>query len=58
MKLEHCCCEANRVTDWLANHGCEQEERLLVFDSTSPNLGLILLEDLKDVKWHHNILAS
>ncbi|GJV73562.1 non-LTR retroelement reverse transcriptase [Tanacetum coccineum] len=39
VKLEHCYREANRVADWLANHGCEQEERLCMFDSPLPNLG-------------------
>ncbi|GJV20637.1 non-LTR retroelement reverse transcriptase [Tanacetum coccineum] len=47
--LEHCYREANRAADWLANHGCEQEERLCMFDSPPPDLGSIILEDLKGV---------
>ncbi|GJR22800.1 hypothetical protein Tco_0971327, partial [Tanacetum coccineum] len=43
---------------WLANHGCEQEEGLLMFDSAPPNLGSILLEDLKGVAWHRSIIAD
>nr|GEZ18099.1 adenylate-forming reductase 03009 [Tanacetum cinerariifolium] len=39
--------ENNGISDWLANRGCEQEERLLMLDSAPPNLGLILLEDIK-----------
>ncbi|GJW63695.1 non-LTR retroelement reverse transcriptase [Tanacetum coccineum] len=52
------CDIANRAADWLANRGCEQEERLLMFDSAPPNLGLILLEDIKGVTWHRSIVAS
>nr|GEV60496.1 non-LTR retroelement reverse transcriptase [Tanacetum cinerariifolium] len=58
VKLEHCYREANRAADWLTNHGCEQEEILLMFDSAPPNLGLILLEDIKGVLWHRSIVAS
>ncbi|GJX33253.1 non-LTR retroelement reverse transcriptase [Tanacetum coccineum] len=32
VKLEHCYREANRAADSLANHGCEQERRLVLFD--------------------------
>nr|GEV34889.1 putative ribonuclease H protein At1g65750 family [Tanacetum cinerariifolium] len=58
VKLEHCYLEANRAADWLANHGCEQKEILLMFDSAPPNHGLILLEDIKGVSWHRIIVAS
>ncbi|GKD37572.1 non-LTR retroelement reverse transcriptase [Tanacetum coccineum] len=58
VKLEHCYREANRTANWLANRGFKQEERLLMFDSAPPNLGSILLEDLKGVTWHRSIVGS
>ncbi|GJV28199.1 hypothetical protein Tco_1384647 [Tanacetum coccineum] len=58
VKLEHCYHEANRAAHWLANHRCEQEEGLLMFDSAPPNLGSILLEDLKGVAWHRSIIVD
>ncbi|PWA90722.1 non-LTR retroelement reverse transcriptase [Artemisia annua] len=51
VKLEHCYRESNIAADWLANHGCEQEERLCMFDSPPPELGSIILEDVKGVAW-------
>ncbi|GKC44494.1 non-LTR retroelement reverse transcriptase, partial [Tanacetum coccineum] len=58
VKLEHRYQEANRAADWLANHGCEQEERLCMFDSPPLDLGSIILEDVKGVVLSRRVNVS
>ncbi|GKE97584.1 non-LTR retroelement reverse transcriptase, partial [Tanacetum coccineum] len=58
VKLEHCYREANRAADSLANHGCEQEERLCMFDSPLLDHGSIILEDVKGVALSRRVNVS
>ncbi|GKD78249.1 non-LTR retroelement reverse transcriptase [Tanacetum coccineum] len=58
VKLEHCFREANRATNWLANHGCEQEKRLCMFDSPPLDLGSIILDDVKGVTLSRHVNVS
>ncbi|GJS34621.1 ALA-interacting subunit 3-like protein [Tanacetum coccineum] len=58
VKLEHCYREANRAADWLANHGCEQEERLCMFDSPPLDHGSIILEDVKGVALSRRVISA
>ncbi|GKB34992.1 hypothetical protein Tco_0879934 [Tanacetum coccineum] len=51
------CTEANGATYWLANHGCEKEEQLYMFDSPHRDLGSIIFEDLKGVTSSRRVIG-
>ena len=51
VKVSHCYREANRATDWLANHSVTLQQPFLLMEAVPKDLHAVLFEDLSGVGW-------
>ena len=58
VKISHCFREANKVADWLANHGVGLTENFVLLEAVPKDLHAVLLEDLGGVAWPRWIPAE